>query len=213
VIAVGAARPAWLGQADDRIEWLQTPFSGEYARSRIRTWIMRSNSGWLRAALPENEADRLAALRALDLLDSPPDDRFDRVTRIAASLFDVPIVLVSLVDAERQWFKSCIGVDVAETSRDVSFCAHAIHAPKPLIVNDTLKDERFRGNPLVQGDTRIRFYAGAPIFSPDGFAIGTLCLIDRRPRDFSEQEAALLTDLAALVDAELRTLEPRVKAA
>lgn len=205
VIVVAAARPAWLGGADDRIEWLQTPFSGEYARSRIRTWIMRSNSGWLRARIAEDEPARLAALHALGLLDTSSDDRFDRVTRIAAELFAMPIVLVTLIDAERQWFKSCVGTGVVETSRDVSFCSHAIQGQGPMVVSDTLLDERFRGNPMVTNEPRIRFYAGTPLRTPDGFAIGTLCIMDHRPRDFSARESALLQDLAALVEAELRT--------
>lgn len=212
VIVVGTARPDWLAGADDRVEWLQAPFSGEYARSRIRTWVMRSNSGWLRASLPDDEDDRLAALRSLKILDTPRDERFDRLTRIAAGLFDVPIVLVSLVDAERQWFKSCVGTEAGETSRDVSFCAHAIHKREPLVIPDALKDERFRGNPLVLDDPHIRFYAGAPL-QANGHAIGTLCLIDRRPRDFAAREIGLLKDLAALVEAELHAAPSEVRAA
>ena len=216
VIVVGPTRPDWLGQADDRVEWLQSPFSAEYARSRIRTWVMRSNSGWLRAALPDDEPARLAALHSLGLLDTRPDDRFDRVARIAAELFDMPVVLVSLVDAERQWFKSCVGMEGTagtETSRDVSFCAHAIHKPEPLVIHDALQDERFRGNPLVIDGPRIRFYAGTPLHTPDGFAIGTLCLIDHRPREFGTREVGLLKDLGAVVEVELQTLAPAVRAA
>ena len=205
VIVVAPARPAWLGAADDRVEWLQTPFSGEYARSRIRTWIMRSNSGWLRARIAEDEPERLAALHALGLLDTSTDARFDRVARIAAELFGTPIVLVSLIDAERQWFKACIGADFVETSRDMSFCAHAIQGREPMVIPDALLDERFRGNPLVTSDPRIRFYAGAPLRTADGFAIGTLCVLDHRPREFGPREIGLLKDLAVLVEAELRT--------
>lgn len=203
VIIVSAARPAWLDRADDRIEWLQTPFSEEYARSRIRTWVMRSNVGWLRASVPDDEAQRLASVHALNLLDTPPDTRFDRITRIAAKLFEVPTSLISLVDTDRQWFKSLVGLNVGETSRDMSFCAHAINGTETMVVPDTLSDDRFRGNPLVSGEPRIRFYAGHPLRSPTGFAVGTLCVIDHRPRDFSKADSALLEDLAALVETEL----------
>lgn len=159
--------------------------------------------------MPVDEADRLEALRELDLLDSPPEERFDRVTRMAQRLFDVPIVLVSLVDSDRQWFKSCIGLGVDETGREVSFCAHAILQDEVFVVEDTLADERFADNPLVVGDPHIRFYAGHPLSEPGGHRVGTLCLIDVRPRSFSTDDAATLRDLAAFVERELGSQELR----
>lgn len=156
---------------------------------------------------PENESDRLCALRELQVLDSPPEERFDRITRIASQLFDVPIAVVSLVDEERQWFKSRVGLDAVETPRGISFCGHAILQDQPLIVENALKDTRFHDNPLVVGAPHIRFYAGYPLRTADGFKLGTLCLIDRRPRVFTERELAQLRDLAALAENELTHAE------
>lgn len=188
---------------DSAVDRLDEPWSCEYARTRIRTWLMRAECHWSPAALPDDEAERLAALRALDLLDTPAEERFDRLTRMAAALFRVPVALVSLVDADRQWFKSCIGTDVCETSRETSFCAHAVVAREMLVVPDTLADARFRDNPLVTDEPRIRFYAGAPVHAPGGQPVGTLCIIDTRPRDLSASDRALLADMAATVEAEL----------
>ena len=189
-----------LGKATD---WLQTPFSGEYARARIRTWLMRGQFRWLRAPIDEDERERLAALRALNLLDTEPEERFDRYTRIAAALFDVPVALVTLVDEDRQWFKSCIGTSECETSREVSFCAHALRQHRVMVVPDALADPRFADNPMVVGGPRIRFYAGAPLHIRGGHCIGTLCIIDQRPRELSENERTLLEDLGKLVEKEL----------
>lgn len=150
----------------------------------------------LPAALPADENERLAALRALALLDTPPEARFDRITRLACRLFRVPIALVSLVDRERQWFKSKQGLDASETARDISFCGHAIHAADLYQIEDARADARFCDNPLVSGAPGIRFYAGAPLATAGGYRIGTLCLIDHRPRHLSPDEQATLRDLA-----------------
>ncbi|MCG3209032.1 MAG: Sensor histidine kinase RcsC [Anaerolineae bacterium] len=159
------------------------------------------------APLPANEAQRLAMLHALKILDTPPEDRFDRITRLAQKLLNVPIVLISLVDTERQWFKSRQGLAAPETSREVSFCAHAIlDYPQPLVVADTGQDDRFRDNPLVTGEPHIRFYAGQPVAAPDGSPLGTLCVIDRQSRQFGPQELALLKDLAALAENEINLI-------
>ncbi len=155
------------------------------------------------AAPTRNEHARLALLKALALLDSPPEELFDRITRIAARVLDVPIVAISLIDRDRQWFKSCVGLDATETPRDIAFCAHAIHQSEPLIVPDATADVRFADNPLVSGDPNIRFYAGAPIFSSRGIALGTLCAIDRRPRVFDAAQIQLLLDLTELVHHEI----------
>jgi diguanylate cyclase (GGDEF)-like protein len=156
---------------------------------------------------PKDEACRLGALQALNLLDTPAEERFDRVTRLARRLFGVPIALVSLVDADRQWFKSRQGLDATETPRDVSFCGHAILGDQILIVPDARADERFHDNPLVAGDPRIRFYAGRPLSAPDGSKVGTLCLIDPEPRELVGDELEILDDLAAMVERELAAIQ------
>jgi len=190
--------------SEDASEWLVWPLTVSYARAKIRAWVLRTASRWTRARLPGDEKHRLEALHALALLDTPREERFDRLTRIAAAAFTAPIALVSLIDSERQWFKSCIGLDVAETSRDMAFCAHAVHQRTDLIVPDALQDERFADNPLVQNEPRIRFYAGAPLILNDGSCIGTLCLLDVRPRQLSDAEVAVLHDLRDLVLEEIQ---------
>jgi len=152
---------------------------------------------------PLDEDRRLASLHNLCLLDTAPDEAFDRVTRLAARLFQVPIALVSLVDAERQWFKSRHGLETHETPRTVSFCGHAILGDGPFVIADALADERFHDNPLVTGDPGIRFYAGQPLRAPDGALVGVLCILDRRPRVLDSTDLDALQDLAALVEGEL----------
>ena len=159
-----------------------------------------------RPALPINEKKRLEALRALHILDTQSEERFDRLTRLAAKMFSVPIALVSLIDESRQWFKSHEGLTVTETSRDVSFCAHAILQDKPLVINDVLSDSRFADNPLVNGEPHIRFYAGCQIKAPNGLSIGTLCIIDTKPKDFSDDDLESLKDLATMVECELAAI-------
>ncbi|NNE82413.1 MAG: sensor domain-containing diguanylate cyclase [Alphaproteobacteria bacterium] len=154
-----------------------------------------------------NEADRLAALHRYDILDTPPEESFDRITRLAKSALQMPIVLVSLVDADRQWFKSRQGLDATETPRNISFCTHAIMQDEPLIIPDALDDSRFRQNPLVTGEPYIRFYIGIPLKTPDGYNIGTLCAVDQQPRELSDEQINLLWDLARLVMDELELRE------
>lgn len=156
------------------------------------------------ATIPDNEKERLEALRALLILDTPPEQRFDRITEFAASEFDVPIALISLVDENRQWFKSKVGLDVCETSRDLAFCAHALHSTQPLIVPNALEDDRFHDNPLVSGPPHIRFYTGAPLVLPSGQIAGTLCLIDMQPRQLDEIELSILGTLRDLAVSELQ---------
>jgi diguanylate cyclase (GGDEF)-like protein len=160
----------------------------------------------IKPSIPVDEESRLEALRATDLLDTPPEERFDRVTRLARRLFGVSTALVSLVDADRQWFKSRQGLDVAETTREVSFCGHAILDENPLVVPDASADERFVDNPLVTQAPRIRFYAGQPVAAPNGCRVGTLCIIDQTPRNLSEDDLVLLKDLAALIEDELAAI-------
>ena len=159
------------------------------------------------APIPTDDELRLQALREMLILDTPPEERFDRVVRFAADEFDMPIVLVSLVDAKRQWFKARVGLDVCETDRESSFCGHAIVQPQILIVEDALADERFHDNPLVVGDPRIRFYAGAPLRLPNGHVVGTLCMIDRQPRQLDELDQAIFSSLRDLVVGELVSQE------
>ena len=177
---------------------LIAPYSPAYARTRLRAWAMRITSRWTPAPVPHDEDERLAATRALGLLDTLPEERFDRITRLASALFDVPVALISLIDANRQWFKSTCGIDTLETSRDLAFCAHVIYNRAPLIVPDTLADARFADHPLVQGPPRIRFYSGYPLTLVNGACVGTLCLIDTRPHDLDDKRMSLLGDLAAL---------------
>jgi PAS domain S-box-containing protein len=158
-------------------------------------------------AVPEDERGRLQALRALEVLDTPAEERFDRITRMAARVLDVPMALVSLVDTDRQWFKSSVGLDVPETPRDVSFCAHAILEEGALVVPDTHADPRFADNPLVLGGPRIRSYAGHPLRAPDGHRIGTLCALDTVPRQLDADDLAALADLAAWAELELGSIE------
>ena len=157
----------------------------------------------LEATLPPNEQQRLAVLLDLNLLDTPPEERFDRITRMAARMFHVPIAMVTLIDAERQWFKSRVGIDLAASPRGTSFCAHALLQDGVMVVEDATHDARFSGNPIVQEAPHVRFYAGHPISAPDGSHIGTLCLIDREPRQFSEEECLVLRDLAGIVTHEV----------
>ena len=154
-----------------------------------------------------DEERRLQVLIDLDLLDSAPDERFDRITRLAARLFDVPTALVSLVDADRQWFKSRVGMPLSETPRSLSFCAHAIQQDDVMVIRDACQDERFATNPMVLGDAGVRFYAGSPIEIGDGVRIGTLCIVDRVPREFGEDQRTLLRDLAGIVANEVAALE------
>ena len=189
-------------------DWLIQPFTPEYVRTRLRAWVMRSMCRWRRAPIPENEEQRIETLKQLQLLDTNIEERFEQITRIAAAAFDVPMALVTLVDRDRQWFKSHFGLSATETPRDQAFCAHTILDTKVMIVRDTLLDPRFADNPLVVGEPRIRFYAGYPLTLPNGTSPGTLCLIDTRPRDLDEVKIDLLRDLGRLVEREMAATLP-----
>lgn len=152
---------------------------------------------------PKDELARLETLRSLNILDTPPEERFDRLTRLARRLFGVPIALVSLVDEDRQWFKSAMGFPVNETPREISFCGHAILGDDIFTVPDAMLDERFRDNPLVTDGPKIRFYAGCPLTVASGSKLGTLCLIDQQPRTFNEDDRVLLRDLARMAEQEI----------
>ncbi len=156
------------------------------------------------AERPHNEPGRLAELRALDVLDTLPEQGYDDITFLASQICATPIALVSLIDDDRQWFKSRVGLETEETHRDLAFCAHAILEPEDvLVVPDAARDERFAANPLVTGDPNIRFYAGAPLMSSSGNALGTLCVIDRVPRELTEDQQTALRALSRQVMAQL----------
>jgi GAF domain-containing protein len=157
----------------------------------------------MEARKPDQEAARLEALRQYQILDTPSEQAYDDFTLLASSICEVPIALISLVDAERQWFKSKVGLEVSETARNISFCGHTILSNKTLVVNDALSDPRFVYNPLVTSDPSIRFYAGAPLISPEGHALGSLCVIDRQPRVLSESQKTALEALARQVVSQL----------
>ncbi|KHT40866.1 sensor domain-containing diguanylate cyclase [Vibrio sinaloensis] len=154
-------------------------------------------------AKPDNEEQRIADLQGLNILDTEPEERFDRVTRLAKRLLDVPIAVVSLVDSNRQWFKSCLGLDATETPRSISFCGHAILGDEPFIIPDAKQDTRFMGNPLVENEPHIRFYAGIPLVYHDNSKLGTLCVIDTKPRELQPHEVQDLVDLAKIAEQEL----------
>lgn len=155
-------------------------------------------------AIPENESERMAALNGMDVLFTPAEERFDRITRIASRVLGTPIALVSLVSSDRQWFKSARGLEASETPREISFCGHAILDEQTLVVENATTDQRFADNPLVTGVPNIRAYAGHPLHSVDGSRVGTLCIIDQSPRSFSPDDLQTLKDLAAIAESELQ---------
>lgn len=156
------------------------------------------------APIPSDEAERLADLRALKLLDTPPEERFDRLVQLASGVFDVPMAYVALVDSDRQWFKAKCGLTVDQTGREVSFCGHAILSDGPMIVPDATLDERFADNPLVVDEPRVRFYAGYPLAGPNGYKVGTFCLADSRPRSLDETELERFRNFGEIAERELQ---------
>ncbi len=157
----------------------------------------------MNAPLPLNESERLQTLRDYNILDTPPEIAFDRIVNLAVRLFQVPIAQVSLIDSDRQWLKSCFGVYTRESSRELSFCAHAILSEQVMVVSDALADQRFADNPTVTSAPGIRFYAGSPLRASNGHNLGSFCVIDSVPRQFSQEQQAMLEDLAAIVVDEL----------
>jgi phosphoribosyl 1,2-cyclic phosphodiesterase/CheY-like chemotaxis protein len=202
VILLADREDTAAGEAAGVTEWIIRPFTSSYVRTKVRAWILRTACRWVRAPLQEDEESRLGVLKSLCILDTEPEPRFDRITRLAAALFDVPIALISLVDWNRQWCKSCFGLEAGEISRDESFCAHVVHEGKIMVVSDALRDPRFADNPLVMHAPRVRFYAGAPLIL-DGKCVGTLCMIDTRVRSLEGPSIGLLQDLRDLAVQEL----------
>lgn len=186
-------------------DWLVWPATVGHIRTKLRAAVLRRACRWQSAPRPHDEERRLQAVRNLGLLDTPAEERFDRYTRQACEDLGVPVALVTLVDSDRQWFKSRHGSDVAETPRDESVCAHAILGDDVFQVSDLLEDDRFADSPAVTGPERIRFYAGVPLVLADGSRVGTFCVVDRRPRRFDGSQLAQLRTLAGLVQAELVT--------
>lgn len=157
----------------------------------------------MKAPLPKNEAKRLKVLWQYDVLDTVPEEVFDDLTDLAAHICEAPIALISLVDENRQWFKSRVGTSLKETSRDISFCAHAILQNGLFVIADATKDPRFRDNPIVTGPPKVRFYAGVPLKSPDGYALGTLCILDKKPKRLCPEQKRALMVLARHVETQL----------
>jgi phosphoribosyl 1,2-cyclic phosphodiesterase/CheY-like chemotaxis protein len=204
VVMIASEANMAAGAAAGVTDWLISPFTESYARTKIRAWVLRTECRWIRANIPDHEERRLASLQLLNILDTEPEERFDRLTRLAAALFHVPMSSLSLVDRDRQWFKSQVGCSHADTARDASFCAHVVHSREPLVVSDTFQDLRFADNPLVTHEPRIRFYAGYPLILADGSCVGTFCLLDTRPRMLERSDLERLHDLADLALRELR---------
>ena len=207
LIMVGPSAARWRPDALETgiTEWLVWPASAFFVRTKLRAWLLRQANKWQNAPLPPDEAARLEALRNLAILDTEPEARFDRHTAEISALLDVPVALVSLVDADRQWFKSHVGIAARETPRDMSLCAHAILGDDLLEVSDALADPRFADNPLVVGEPRMRFYAGMPLVLGNGARVGTLCVADTRPRQLDAFEIDHLRRVARSVVTELES--------
>jgi GAF domain-containing protein len=169
----------------------------------------------MKAPLPGNETERLAALKEYHILDTGTEQTYDDITTLAAHICNVPMAMISLVDEVRQWFKSKVGLDQGQTARDVAFCAHAILQNEPFTVRDATKDRRFADNALVTGEPHVRFYTGIPLINPEGMALGTLCVIDRHPRRLSAAQLEALQALSRQVMTllELRRISARLAAA
>jgi GAF domain-containing protein len=180
--------------------------TSNYRRRTIPEKLPRNDTGtpMIAAPAPPNEERRLRALHGVEILDTPAEKAFDDLVRLAAYVCETPIAAVSFVDHDRQWFKAKVGLEVPETKRDISFCAHAVTLPdEPLIVPDASLDVRFSDNPLVTGEPKIRFYAGAPLVTEDGLVLGTLCVIDHVPKELSAAQIKALTVLRNQVMREL----------
>ncbi|HUU15161.1 MAG TPA: response regulator [Terriglobia bacterium] len=211
IVASSKSYPTDINKALElgAISYLVKPFPAEHLVAEVR-------KATARAPTPANEVSRLAALQGYRVLDTAPEPLFDGLTYLASVLCGTPVALISLIDSDRQWFKSKVGTELQETARDLAFCAHAIMQPDVFIVPDASKDERFARNVLVALQPKIRFYAGAPLITPGGEAVGTLCVIDIVPRQLSLPQKECLRAIARQVQAlfelrrELAELKERV---
>jgi len=159
----------------------------------------------MRPLIPQDEAERLVEFRLSAAVDATPEERFDKISRMAQKVFAVPFAGISFVEGDRQWFKSKQGLPIGDSSRDLSFCGHAITSTEIFVVEDAVLDPRFAENPLVLEEPRIRFYAGQPVRGPGGHNVGTLCIMDKNPREFSEDDRETLRDLGEMVEKELKS--------
>jgi len=204
-----------LSQGVDDV--LYEPLDAGRFRARV-TAVMRSRGLWseteevMRPLIPQDEAERLVEFRLSTAVESDPEERFDKITRMAQKVFSVPFAGVSFVEGDRQWFKSRQGLQIGESSRDLSFCGHAITGSEIFVVEDTVLDPRFARNPLVLEEPRIRFYAGQPVRGPGGHNVGTLCIMDRNPREFTVEDEETLRDLGEMVEKEIKA-KPKKKVA
>jgi GAF domain-containing protein len=204
-----------LSQGVDDV--LHEPIDAAKFRARVTT-VMRSRGLWaeteevMRPLIPQDEAERLVEFRLSTAVDAAPEERFDKISRMAMRVFNAQFAGVSFVEGERQWFKSKQGLPIGDSARDLSFCAHAITGNDVLVIEDAVLDPRFAQNPLVLEEPHIRFYVGQPVKGPGGHNVGTLCLMDKQPREFSDDDRESLRDLGEMVEKELKA-KPRKAAA
>lgn len=188
--------------------WMIWPFSKQYAQTATKAWSLRAELRWLPGRPPPQEEARLETLRRLNILDTKREERFDRLTRLAAALFDTPYALITMIDRQRQWIKSAQGTELRETPRETAFCTHTILHKNPFVVTDALEHPCFADNPIVTGPPHVRFYAGCALRPNGQNAVGSLCVLGTRPREIDDADKLLLKDLASLVEAELEAAEP-----
>ncbi len=205
VLVADAALPEELakGYLTGVTDWLLRPFSPAHVRAKAHAWVMRTRLRWSPADMPTNEPDRLAALEELGVLNAGREERFDRIARIAARVLDVPVSAVNLIDRDQQVCKGINREGPNILPRDISLCAHAILGQDVMVIPDARRDERF-GDNLLFTQYHYRFYAGIPLRTSTGHAVGTLCLFDNRPRELGSAERQTLEDLATLAERELR---------
>eukprot|EP00899_Mesostigma_viride_P009790 jgi/Mesvir1/18812/Mv04305-RA.1 len=201
VVCEDGQRAAGHGEV---VQWLQAPFSPFYARTRMRSLLLKSHIKWTAAARSPTEDTRLATLRALNVLDTERESRYDLITSLASQVFNTNYSMVSLIDNDRQWFKSVVGTEDRETPRDVAFCAHVVLQDDVFVVNDATKDERFADSPLVTSGPRVRFYAGVPLKMANGQNVGAFCVVDSKPKALTQEQIDLLRQLGETVSAFLQ---------